>query len=89
MPRLPDRERAFAAARAALAARLGIDELSIRLVDATPQQWNDACLGVSRAGQMCAQVITPGWLILMETGGRQYEAHTDQEGAQVRLVDAG
>jgi hypothetical protein len=87
MPRLPDRDRAFAAARAALAARLGIDELSIRLIEITAQEWSDACLGVSHAGQMCAQVITPGWLITMEAGGRQYEAHTDQEGAQVRLVD--
>jgi hypothetical protein len=88
MPRLPDRDRAFAAARAALATLLGADELSIQLVEITPQAWNDACLGVSRAGQMCAQVITPGWLVLMETGGRQYEAHTDQEGMQVRLVGA-
>jgi hypothetical protein len=87
MPRLPDAERAFAAARLALAARLGVDELAIRRVEVTPQQWSDACLGVARAGQMCAQVITSGWIVVMETGGRQYTAHTDQEGTQVRLVD--
>jgi hypothetical protein len=87
MPRLPDDERAFAGARAALAAQLGIEDLAIRRVAVTPQQWPDACLGVARAGQMCAQVITPGWIIVMETGGRQYTAHTDQEGTQVRLTD--
>lgn len=86
MPRLPDRERAFAAARAALAAKLGVDEPAIQRVSVTAQEWSDACLGVSRANEMCAQVITPGWVVVMETGGKQYEAHTDQEGAVVRLT---
>jgi hypothetical protein len=87
MPRLPDDERAFAGARAALATRLGVDELAIRRVEVTSQEWPDACLGVARSGQMCAQVITPGWVVVMETGGRQYRAHTDQGGIRVRLLD--
>jgi hypothetical protein len=85
MPRLPDDERAFAGARAALARRLGIDELAIRRVEVTPQEWNDACLGVSNAGEMCAQVITPGWIVILEANGQRYAAHTDQEGMRVRF----
>lgn len=86
MPRLPDQDRAFAAAREALAKELRIDELAVQRVEVTPQEWNDACLGVTRTGEMCAQVITPGWLVIMDVGSRQYEAHTDREGRQVRLV---
>jgi hypothetical protein len=86
MPRLPDDERAFAGARAALARRLGVDELSIRRIEVTPQEWNDACLGVSSASEMCAQVITPGWIVTLDVNGQRYEAHTDQEGAQVRFA---
>jgi hypothetical protein len=61
MPRLLDHDRAFAAARAELAARLGIDELAIIRIDVTPQRWPDSCLGLPKEGEMCAQVITPGW----------------------------
>ena len=86
MPRLPDDERAFAGARAALARRLGIDELSIQRVEVTPQEWNDTCLGVTSGAEMCAQVITPGWVVMLDVNGQRYEAHTDQEGAQVRFV---
>ncbi len=86
MPRLPDEERAFNGAREALANKLGIDPLSIHRVDQQPQEWNDACLGLTGADEVCAQVITPGWLIQLAAAGRQYEAHTDQEGMRVRFV---
>lgn len=86
MPRLPDRDRAFEGAREALAKRLGVDPLSIQRVDVTPVEWRDACLGVTSGGQMCAQVITPGWVVVLEANGQRYEAHTDQEGVRVRFV---
>lgn len=86
MPRLPDQDRAFEGAREALAKRLGVDPLTIQRVEVTPTEWNDACLGVSSPGQMCAQVITPGWVVTVNAGGQQYEAHTNQDGTQVRIV---
>ena len=86
MPRLPDEERAFDGARGALAKRLGVDPLAIQRVEMIPQEWSDACLGVASAGEMCAQVITPGWIVTLDVNGQRYEAHTDQEGAQVRFV---
>jgi hypothetical protein len=86
MPRLPDQDRAFEAAREALAKQLGVDPLSVQRVEVTATEWNDACLGVSKPGQMCAQVITPGWIVTLNAGGQQYEAHTNQDGTQVRLV---
>lgn len=84
--RLPDRDRAFEGAREALARRLGIDPLAVQRVDVTPQEWNDACMGVTSAREMCAQVITPGWIVILQAGGRRYEAHADQEGLHVRFV---
>lgn len=86
MPRLPDQDRAFEGAREALAERLGIDPLSIQRVEVTEIEWADRCLGLPGHAEPCAQAITPGWIVLLDAGGRRYEAHTDREGRQVRFV---
>ena len=41
-------------------------------------EWSDASLGCPQEGFMYAQVITPGYLIILEAQGEQYEYHTDQ-----------
>ena len=89
MPRLPDSERAFDGAREALAQRLGVDPLTIQRVEVDTQEWNDACLGVTSPGEMCAQVITPGWVVVLNVGGQRYEAHTDQEGMRRAVCPQG
>lgn len=60
-----------------LAGRLGIQESDIAVASVTGVDWPDACLGVEVSGQVCAQVITPGFRIILETGGRQHEYHSD------------
>jgi hypothetical protein len=78
---------AAAAAQAALAAELGVPESQITIVSAEPVEWPDACLGAATEGEMCAQVITPGYRILLEANGKQYEVHTDASGRTVRIVN--
>jgi len=81
---LPDEQRAFEAVRSALAQQLGVDPLSITLVDVQPVDWPDSCLDLAGPDEMCAQVITPGFLIHVKAGNTTYEFHTDQGGDNVR-----
>ncbi len=85
-PATPDANTAPTQARAALAAQLGIAADEIAVVSVEPVEWPDACLGLPQADEMCAQVITPGYRIVLEANGQRYTAHTDQTGGRVRLA---
>jgi putative hemolysin len=73
-----------AAARASLAAKLKVDAPSLTLVAVNSNDWPDACLGLAGAGEMCAAVITPGYQVILASGGVQYFYRTDATGAQVK-----
>jgi hypothetical protein len=60
-----------------LAKRLSIPSTEIRLVEATQVTWPDASLGCPKMGVMYVQVVTPGFQIVLETGGKKYNYHTD------------
>jgi hypothetical protein len=64
-----------------LANNLGLDEKDIIVVSSTETEFGDACLGVSMPEVMCAQVITPGRIIVLEANGVQYEYHTNADGS--------
>ncbi len=51
------------------------------LVSAERVSWPDACLGAARPGELCAQVITPGYRVTVEQGGDRIEYHTSRMGA--------
>lgn len=69
-----------------LAEELGVATDQIEVVRMEEVEWPDACLGLSRPDKMCAQVITPGWLIIFEVDGEQYEVHTDETGSSIRMA---
>jgi len=54
------------------------DVIEVRAVD-----WPNACLGVETPGIACAQVITPGYVVRLDTGFLAYEFHTDTSGHAV------
>ena len=83
---LPAEERAFAAARAALAAQLGIDELTITRQEITLHDWTDSCLGLGGPAESCLQAITPGYRIVLQAGDEVWEARTNLDASVVRLV---
>ncbi len=74
------------AAQQVLAAQLGLFPEEIKIIAVEKNDWPDACLGVAVAGQMCAQVITPGFRVVLEANGKRYEYHTDTTGSAVRLA---
>jgi hypothetical protein len=81
--------QAALSARADLAQRLPIDVDTIKLVSVEHVDWSDACMGIHQPGVMCAQVITPGYKVVLEANGQQYEYHTNESGSVVRLATGG
>lgn len=75
---------AVTAAIHALAEELGIDPGAIEVLDYETVEWPDACLGLGDEGEVCAQIVTPGWRIHLRAGDAEYEAHTDALGSAVR-----
>lgn len=67
-----------------LAESLGLQESEISLISSEETEFGDACLGVAMEGVMCAQVITPGRVIVLEANGVQYEYHTSEDGSRVQ-----
>lgn len=62
-------------ARLDLAGRLGIAPDGITLARTEPAEWRDASLGLPRPGKFYAQVITPGYRIVLAAAGAQYAYH--------------
>lgn len=79
---------AVEAARRYLAERLGLsDPNAISVIAVEEVTWPDACLGLSQPGEMCAQVLTPGYRITLEAQGQRYTLHTNQNGNAIRLAE--
>ena len=63
------------------------DEIAV--VSTEEVEWSDTSLGCPQPDEMYAQMITPGYLIVLEGGGNAYEYHsgTDPEGPLVQCAD--
>lgn len=71
-----------------LSRRLGVtrDQIQVRVVEKA--EWRDSSLGCPEPGKAYAQVITPGYRIVLEAQGKTYEYHSD-EGRRVVLCEKG
>ena len=65
-------------AKADLSNRTGVDREQIMVVSVTAVDWPDASLGCPEPGMFYAQVITPGYKIVLSHDGERYEYHTDR-----------
>ena len=72
----------------ALAQQFQVKVEDIRSVSVEEVDWPDACLGLSFPGQMCAQVVTPGYKVTLDVAGQRYEYHTDMDGEHLELAVA-
>ncbi|MDO8616927.1 MAG: hypothetical protein Q7T33_14545 [Dehalococcoidia bacterium] len=77
---------AIEAAIAEFSQRSGVPASEISAVDAQFVEWPDACLGVQDPNIACAQVITPGYRVTLDTGVIAPEYHTDLNGRAVLAV---
>lgn len=73
-------------ARANLAQRLGQQLETVRLVSVESVQWPDASLGCPQPGQLYAQVVTPGFRVVLRAAEQVYTYHTDR-GERVVLCE--
>lgn len=67
-----------------MAENLGLQESDISVLSSEEVEFGDACLGVAVEGILCAQVVTPGRIIVLEANGVQYEYHTSADGSRVQ-----
>ncbi|MBI2320970.1 MAG: hypothetical protein HYU88_02455 [Chloroflexi bacterium] len=66
------------AASPAPVPRLGVDAQAIAVLRTESVDWPSTALGCPEPGMVYAQVITPGYRVVLEHGGRQYTYHTDR-----------
>ena len=76
-------EQAVSAAKKDLVQKKGLSAETITLVEASEVEWSDTSLGCPEPGMMYAQVITPGFRIMLSAGGETYEYHSDTAGSRV------
>jgi hypothetical protein len=70
-------ERVIQLARQDLAQKLNVPIDEIREVSVEAVEWPDTSLGCPQPGMMYAQVITPGFRVVLAAQGQTVEYHTD------------
>ena len=58
-----------------LASNLGLKESDISVVSNETVEFSDSCLGITMQDVKCAQVTTPGRIVMLEANNIQYEYH--------------
>ncbi len=95
VPEAPDSTPTPVPAQAVPLVALALDDLKTRLGPASEEvvvtavesvEWRDASLGCPQPGMLYAQVITPGYRIVLAAAGREYVYHTDR-GQKVVLCE--
>lgn len=76
---------ALKAAQSELANRLNVQPEFVRWVSIEKVNWPDSCLGLEQPRMNCNMVITPGFRILLESGGIIFVFRTDLTGKQTVL----
>lgn len=87
---IPEGAGAIVAASAYdLARRQDLPVEQIELVAVQPTEWPDSGLGCPAEGYDYAQVITPGYEIMLRAEGMLYSYHTDQGNLLVLCLEDG
>jgi hypothetical protein len=79
------KESAVDAAKNDLAERLDLSPDDIKVSGTFDEDFPDMSLGAAEKGEMSAQMISSGWKINLDAGGKNYEYRGDRY--QLRLKD--
>lgn len=85
---LETRPGALDAVQKALADELALPMDQVTLQEYREVQWPDACLGFPEPGEVCAQTITPGYLMIFKTPDGMLEVHSNRGGDHYRYTPA-
>jgi len=80
------RTQAFEAAVDDLSKKIGAPKRDVAAVSQEDVTWPDSCHGCAKTGEMCAQVLTPGYKIGLRVRDVTYVYHSNR-GDRVRLCD--
>lgn len=64
-------------ARDEAAEDAGVSKDDVRVVSYQEREWASTALGCPQPGFSYAQVVTPGYFVLVQAGGTTYEFHTN------------
>lgn len=67
-----------------LAQQNGTNSTGFSVEALEPHQWANACLEAAQPGELCAEVITPGYALTVETPEGLMRLHTDLQGRLIR-----
>ena len=70
----------FDAIVADAAQRSGVDASAMTVVTAGGVTWSDGSLGCPEPGMFYTQALVPGYRVILEAGGTQYDYHSDRRG---------
>jgi hypothetical protein len=68
----------------AIARDLEVPENTVAVLMVEPRDWPDSSLGCPQPDMLYAQVLTPGYLIMVEVSGEEIEYHADERGNVIR-----
>jgi hypothetical protein len=60
------------------------EEADIKVISIEEKEWPDACLGKADDGEMCAQVITPGYELKVNVSGEVRTYRTNLDASVIR-----
>lgn len=61
----------------AVAMEAGVDPSDVRILSFAERAWPSTALGCPQPGFSYAQVVTPGYQIILQAGGQEYEFHSN------------
>lgn len=73
------------AVRQDLFRKTGIPADQVEIKQSETAQWPNACLGLAKSGEMCAEIIVPGWRIVLSDGKQTWIYRTDNQGNRMRI----
>lgn len=63
---------------------LGVAVESIQIQNVEKKDWPNSCLGLPQGDEVCAEVITPGWLLTFNIDNQVYKYRVDTTGTVIR-----
>lgn len=67
-----------------MSENLGAPVDEIGYVSYEREEWANAWFGLAEEAEMCAQVTTPGWWVVLSAQGQEFVFRTDKNGDVVR-----
>ncbi|MEG3910528.1 hypothetical protein Q5691_02645 [Microcoleus sp. w1-18aA5] len=73
------------AVRRELSGSTGIAADKLKITESSGQSWPNTCLGLSKADEICGQMIVEGWRVVVSDGRQTWVYRTNARGNILRL----